>query len=72
VSRPAGEGRAAWAETGYLGSVRPAQDQTQDKDTPAGRPVSINGRWQRDPAGQVGSSELLDAASGFRDAQLGS
>jgi hypothetical protein len=24
-------------------------------------PESISGRWQRDPAGQVGSIELLDA-----------
>src|SRR3989304_8810452 len=44
-----------------LGSEPSAQDQTQRKDTPAGRPVSISDRWQRDPAGQVGSIELLDA-----------
>ena len=61
MSRPAGEGRAAWVETTYLGSVPSGQDQLQGKDTPAGRPVSISGRWQRDPAGQVGSIELLDA-----------
>jgi hypothetical protein len=61
MSRLAGEGRAAWAETSYAGPVPLAQDQTQVKDTPAGRPESISGRWQRDPAGQVGSIELLDA-----------
>jgi hypothetical protein len=61
MSRLAGEGRAAWAETSRTGSVPSAQDQTQGKDTPAGRPLSISVRWQRDPAGQVGSIELLDA-----------
>ena len=61
MSRLAGEGKAAWAETRYTGSVRSAQDQTQDKDTPAARLESISGRWPRDPAGQVGSIELLDA-----------
>jgi hypothetical protein len=61
MSRLAGEGRAAWVETSYAVSVRSGQDQTQNKDTPAASPVSISGRWQRDPAGQVGSIELLDA-----------
>ena len=61
MSRLAGEGRAAWAETSCAGSVRSAQDKTQVKDTPAGRLESISGRWQRDPAGQVGSIELLGA-----------
>jgi hypothetical protein len=68
MSRLAGEGRAAWAETSYPGSVRSAQDQLQAKDTPAGRAVSIISRWQRDPAGQVGSIELLDAQN--RDPRL--
>ena len=61
MSRLAGEGRAAWAETSCSGPVPSAQDQLQAKDTPAGRAVSISSRWQRDPAGQVGSIELLDA-----------
>jgi hypothetical protein len=61
MSRLAGEGRADWVETRYTGSVRSAQDQTQVKDTPASRPESISGRWQRDSAGQVASIELLDA-----------
>jgi hypothetical protein len=41
MSRPAGEGRAAWADTSYPGPVRPAKDQTQAKDTLACRPESI-------------------------------
>jgi hypothetical protein len=32
------------------------------KDTPAARPMSITRTWQRDPAGQVGSIELLGIA----------
>ena len=58
-SRPAGEGRAAWAETSCTGVVPSAQDQLQGKDTPAARPESISGSWPRDPAGQAGSIELL-------------
>src|SRR3989304_1499409 len=46
--RPASEGRAAWAETTSLGSVRSAQDQLQGKDTPAGRRESITRSWHRD------------------------
>jgi hypothetical protein len=61
MSRLAGEGRAAWAETGRTGSVPSAQDQLQGKDTPAAWLESISGRWHRDPAGQVGSIELLGA-----------
>src|SRR3990172_10400017 len=61
MSRLAGEGRAAWAETSCTGSEPSAKDQLQAKDTPAGRAVSISSRWQRDPAGQVGSIELLYA-----------
>jgi hypothetical protein len=34
-----------------------------EQDTPAGRPESISGRWQRDPAGQVGSIELLGGSA---------
>jgi len=30
MSRPAGEGRAAWAETSCTGAVPSAQDQTQE------------------------------------------
>jgi hypothetical protein len=41
MSRLAGEGRAAWAENGYAGSVRSAKDQTHVKDTLACRPESI-------------------------------
>ena len=40
---------------------------------PAAMPESISGRWQRDPAGQVGSIELLDAPDpclGERDPRL--
>jgi hypothetical protein len=59
MSRLAGEGRAAWAETSYAGSVLSAQDQLQGKDTPASRRESITRSWHRDPAGQVGSIELL-------------
>jgi len=59
MSRLAGEGRAAWAETSCTGPVLSAKDQPQPKNTPAGRPESINGSWQRDLAGQVGSIELL-------------
>jgi len=61
MSRLAREGRAAWAETSYPGSVPSSQDQAQLKDTPTGMPESISDRWQRDPAGQVGSIELLGA-----------
>src|SRR3989304_4801201 len=61
MSRLAGEGRAASAEDRRTGSVPSAQDQLQGKDTPAAWPESISGSWQRDPAGQVGSIELLDA-----------
>jgi len=64
MSRLAGEGRAAWAETNCIGSMPSAQDELQVKDTPAGRPVSISGSWQRDPAGQVGSIELLGGQKG--------
>jgi hypothetical protein len=59
MSRLAGEGRAAWAETSNAGSVRSGQNQTQVKDTPGVRLVSITEPWQRDLAGQVGSIELL-------------
>src|SRR3990172_13159447 len=73
MSRPAGEGMAAWAEASFTGSVPSGQDQLQGKDTPAGRPESIRGSWQRDPAGQVGSIEWLDAPDpclGERDPPL--
>src|SRR3990172_7259799 len=43
------------------GPVPSAQDQTQRKDTPAAWLESISDRWQRDPAGEIGSIELLDA-----------
>src|SRR3989304_4165926 len=59
LSRLAGEGRAAWAEASCTGPVPSAQDQIQAEHTPAGRPVSISDRRQRDLAGQVGSIELL-------------
>jgi len=59
ISRLAGEGRAARAATSYQDSVRSANDQIQREDTPAARLESITCRWQRDPAGQVGSIEWL-------------
>jgi len=71
MSRLAGEGKAAWAETSCTSSVPSGQDQTQGKDTPAAWPVSVSGRWQRDSAGQVGSIELLGART-FIDASFGS
>src|SRR3972149_1693452 len=61
MSRLAAKGSGPPGETSSPGSVRSAQDQLQGKDTPAAWLESISGRWQRDPAGQVGSIELLDA-----------
>ena len=61
MSRPAGEGKAAWAETSRAGTVRSAWGQPHVKDPLAGRPESITRSWRRDPAGQVGSIELLGA-----------
>ena len=62
MSRLAATGDVPWPEASCGGPVPTAQDQTQGKDTPAGMPESISGRWQRDPAGQVGSIELLGAS----------
>jgi len=60
MSRLAASGDVPSAEASFPGSAVPsAQDQLQGKDTPAGRPESISGHWQRDPAGQVGSIELF-------------
>ena len=61
MSRLAASGDEPPGETRFPGSAPSAQDQPQGKDTSAARPESISGRWQRDPAGQVGSIELLDA-----------
>jgi hypothetical protein len=61
MSRLAGAGKAAWAGASYAGSVRPPQVQLQGMNTPGAWLELIGGRWQRDPAGQVGSIELLDA-----------
>ena len=73
MSRLAAKGNGPPGETSFPGSVRSAQDQLQGKDTPAAWLESISGRWQRDPAGQVGSIELLDAPDpchGERDPRL--
>jgi hypothetical protein len=61
MSRLAVPGDAPSAEASFPGSAPWAQDQLQGKDTPVARRESISGSWQRDPAGQVGSIELLDA-----------
>jgi len=59
MSRLAAMGNVPSAEASFPGSVPWAKGQLQEKDTPAASLVSISGRWQRDPAGQVGSIELL-------------
>ena len=61
MSRLAATGDVPWPEASCGGPVPSAQDQLQGKDTPAASPVSVSVRWQRDPAGQVGSIELLGA-----------
>src|SRR3990172_5832553 len=61
MSRLAAKGNGPPGEASFPGAVRSAQDQLKGKDTPAAWLESISGRWQRDPAGQVGSIELLDA-----------
>src|SRR3990172_6017587 len=69
MSRLAAKGNGPPGETSFPGSVRSAQDQLQGKDTPAAWLESISGRRQRDPAGGVGSIELL---GGWQVAHLGS
>src|SRR3990170_6934362 len=61
MSRLAATGNVPWPEARCGGPMSSAQGQIQGEDTPTASPESISGRWQRDPAGQVGSIELLDA-----------